>query len=582
MTTHQHPNSALNRKLHGTVLFMALVVISIAGIATAGLLQLSSFQYRQSHGRWDSHEAWYHAENAMQWAAQQIGDADEGGATAVFLGNYSDGDGDIDLDYLSSMGAGESRLDDIWVTIENSPSGVTDMYRVTSSAKVGEKVRTIQALIRKDPPSVVFDYEYFLNNWGWWWGASITGWGDQRTNWDFDFRYNPEVNGNIFANGSIEENEVAVDPFSGDIPFVGYAGDDPVTYVHPGVTRVDMPNLKDFDYYKDQAQAYDNDNGSQVTQGGSVMIDAVHDDASKPGIYLKGTDANPIVIDGPVVIDGDLVIGGKVTGQGTFYVGGNLYVMDNLTYVNGPDFNSAPASMSQDGRDQWVEDAIGDGKDLVAYAVRESILVGDVNDTGSGGWYEYCWNNGSYGLKNFGDETTLGADGIQDTPDDNIDYLDTDDDGLADSAWYDADGDGVEDTGYNYNNGMKMDNTRIAKIDGYPTQYGNPVAYSNLVPKKDSNTRSYFNTLEGVFYCNHACGMRLEKSHMIIHGSIICHDEAIIFSSTGTFTYDYRVHSRYADDPNRYIDLGLPMAERTEFESLTEITPVAGFYSEGS
>lgn len=547
----------------GGSLVMTTVFSGILLIMVSGALSLTSNRIRAEYRRWHWTEAYYHSENSMGWAAQMIADEDEGGANADFIGNYQLEDGSIDLGYLSDLQSSNgSALENIWITIDNHPNAVKDLYIVTSSAKVGDKVRTLQADIRKNPPSLVFDYEYFLNNWGWWWGSTITGNGDNRSNWDFDFRYNPQVNGDIRANGSITENGTAVDPLS-NTPFGGMAGSNPVDHVHAGVPRVKMPNLLDFSYYEAKARQ---ENG-KLYVGSTLKVNAVHNNSSEPGLYLEGSSSSPIRIDGPVVIPGDVIISGKITGKGTLYIGGNLYIAGDTTYLNGPNFNSPPEMMSEAGRDAWVEQNLNNNKDLVAFAVREAIFAGRVNESD---WISRCYNPSGYGLRYVGDERSLGEDGIAHTPDDGQAYLDTNGDGVPDSAWNDVDGDGAVDLNYNYNQDIAMDNNRANKIADYPKDRRNrPINYNNL-------STSYMNKLDGIYYTNHAGAFRLRNSHTVMNGAIIFRDEAIIFTSTLRFNYDSRIHSRYSDDPNRFIDLGLPVANKIRIENIREIPPIAG------
>ena len=200
---------------------------------------------------------------------------------------------------------------------------------MTASARVGDRVRTVQGVVTKNPPSKVFDYEYFLNNWGWWWGNTITGNGGNRANWDFDFQYYPVVNGEILATGGVKQNLVPVDPFNGTPPFHGMAGNDPVDLVHSGVPRLTMPNLRDFTYYQNKALADTTTNGIWIS--GQQIVAGVWTNSSKPGIYLVGTAAAPIVMSNTVVVNGDVIIKGKITGRGTLYVGGNLYIANDLS-----------------------------------------------------------------------------------------------------------------------------------------------------------------------------------------------------------------------------------------------------------
>jgi len=361
----------------GSAMVTAIVFAGILGVTVLAMMSLTSFRLSSQFGRWHSNQAYYHAENVLTWAGQVIADDRTGSAAPPFIGTYSVSGGTITLPYLQQMASTDSNFEDAWLAIENHTNGIPDLYQIRVSAKVAGKVRSIRSTTRKNPPSPIFDYEYFLNNWGWWWGSTITGHGDNRANWDFDFRFNPTVNGSVMSNGQIESNLVPVDPFGGSPPFAGMAGSDPLSYVHSGSPRLTMPNLLDFTDYEQNAV---NENGT-VTIGGNVVVSAVHNDPSTPGFYLEGSDANPIVIDGPVVIPGDLLIKGKVTGIGTFYVGGNLYVINDMSYANGPDFSSPPSTMTPAARDQWVDTAISDNSDLVAFAVRENIYGGNPNSS---------------------------------------------------------------------------------------------------------------------------------------------------------------------------------------------------------
>ncbi len=554
------------RQVYASVLGVSLIITAIMGIAILATISLTSFRYRSVHGRSDWLDAFWHAENSLQWAAQKVADASSGGTNAPFLGKYKISDGTLTLPYLQALAtSSDSDFENAWVTIENSPARVANHYLITVSAKVGEKTRTVQVLMEKNPPSQVFDYEYFLNNWGWWWGSSITGDGDNRANWDFDFRHGPTVNGSLIANGNISENEVPVNPFSTNTPpFRGKAATDLLSYVHSGAPRVTMPNLQDFSYYNKVAT----DSGGKLYLGDKLLVDGVVTNATKTGLFVIGSPTNAIRIDGPVVIPGDLVIRGSISGIGTIYVGGNLYIAGNMTYTNGPDFSTPPEMMTATNRDKWVQNSLSNKLDLVAFAVRGTILGGDVNTSD---WKSACYDPSLYGLGHVGDESKLGQDGISGTPDDNVPYLHAD--GTT-SAWYDADGDGTIDGNYNYNNDVKMTTARASLIDRYPTTGSTPDSYSNYATNS-------FNSLDGVFYCNHALALRMNKSDAIIKGSVICRDEAIIFNNSAKFYYDSRIHSRYSNDPNRYIDLGLPVANKVAIRTFDELAPEAGFHITG-
>lgn len=549
----------LRRRESGNVLFLAVFFSGILGIAVFSLVQMGSVRVQASHNRWDYHEAYFHAENAMTWAAQGLADG------RVSIGRYSLDDDSISLDYYqSALASRETSLRNVWLTICAPTGGVANTYQVTSSAKVGSRVRTLRATVLINPPSKVFDYEYFLNNWGWWWGSSITGYGDNRANWDFDFRQSPTVNGNVIASGDLESDQKPIDVINGPVPLYGLAGANPLKYLHDGTERLTMPNLKDFTAYSAKATA----ERGRLLVGSNLVVDAVHVNALKPGLFIEGTAANPITINGPVVVSGDVVIKGVITGQGTLYVGGNLYVAGDVTYKNGPSFIAPPETMSPSDRDAWVLNARNANKDLVCFAVRETIIGGDVNSTE---WKSRCFETAPFGLKWVGAEARLGPDGIANTPDDNVNYLDLNNDGVPDSAWYDADGDGRVDDYYSYENDLQVSLARAAKIDRYPSADGtNPDDFSTVA-------NNNFNTLQGVFYCNHGAAMRSQKAGFKLTGTLVSRDEAIVFTSNASFVYDPRIHSRYNQDPNRFVDLGLPLATKVAIQGFHETAPIAGF-----
>ena len=554
-----------------SVLVASVIFSGILAVSVLSMTKLSSSRMLAETGRWNSNQAYYHAENALNWVAQTIADATNGGPNAVFNGKYAlsgSGTKDLGVAYLKAMATDStSGLSNSWITVTNHSSGVSNLYTVTVSAQVGDRVRTIQATIQKNPPSLVFDYEYFLNNWGWWWGSSITGNGDNRANWDFDFRDHPTVNGSVLANGNISSAEIPMDPMSGVTPFAGTAAGEPLTHVHSGAPRITMPNLKDFSYYQQKAIAQ----GGQISVGGVVVVNGVQTNTVKKGIYLKGTAANPITISGPVVVPGDMVISGPITGVGTLYVGGNLYVAGDLTYANTPDFTTPPWTMTQAQTDNWVLNALASHKDLVTFGVRGSIFGGDVNGSDFQTW---CFNPDGWGLKNLGDESHLGEDGIRGTPDDNVSYAHYIGMNAVNNASYDADDSGTIDQAYNLRNDILMNTARANGILGYPVDgSGNPVNYSTVA------TSSY-GRMDGIFYCNHAIACRMAYNGQAkVNGAIICRDEAIVFNSSLKFNYDPRVHSHYSDDPNRVVDLGLPIANLVRFQHVAEIAPVKGFYT---
>jgi hypothetical protein len=548
---------------------MIVVIIGgIIGVITAAMLTLSSNSLQNAHGRVDWNKAFYNAENAVVWAAQNVLDVPPATGSSNY---YSTANGTLPLAEIISPTNGDTTFMGAWVEIVQPNNVPNNVFVITASARVNNKVRTIQATITAHPVSQVFDYEYFLNNWGWWWGATITGNGAQRANWDFDFQGGPAVNGFIYAADLVEENEIPYNEYTMSPPFGGLAGADPLDFVHPGAPRVTMPNLLNFTNYIATAMANTASNGIWI--GNTQVVAGVVQNrtgSSNPGgnggnltpqagLYLAGSSSQPITIKGTVVIPGDLVIQGQITGQGTLYVGGNLYIANNITYANGPDFSTPPETMPPAQRDAWVQQ--NTSKDLVAFAVRGSVLAGDVTDPD---WINWCYYYPGSGLEYVGDESHLGADGIAGTPDDNIPFLEPD--GTM-GTWYDADGDGRINANYNYATDINMDGTRASYIQGYPTDsHSNPLAYNQVATDN-------MGTLDGIFYTDHALAMRLAQSTVNFYGGVVSRNEQIVYQNYCYFNYDSRVNSRYHNNPNQFINLGLPYGKPIQVNAFIELPP---------
>ena len=560
-----------SRSEQGNTLLTVVIIGAIMFITTLSMLSTSSGTLTSAYSRVDWNKAFFIAENALVWASQKSFDSlPAAGSTNT----YSTANGTMPWTaIISSTNAGDRTVKNAWVKVVQPSGMAANVLYITSSAKVNNKVRTLSAIVTIRPSSQVFDYEYFLNNWGWWWGNTITGNGGQRSNWDFDFRYSPTVNGLIYAANEVDENESPIQSYSTP-PFNGLAGQDATNLVHSGAPRVVMPNLLNFTNYINTALANTASNGLWI--GSTQVVYGVVTNSSTPnpggksgnlspqtGLYVVGTAANPITVKGTVVIPGDLVIQGTVTGQGTLYVGGNLYIANDINYKNGPDFSALPETQTSATRDAWV--ANSQNNDLVAYAVRGSILAGDVTDPD---WVNYCLNYPVSGLANVGSEATLGQDGIAGTGDDGIAYSHTVGGVTVNDASYDADGDGIIDANnYNYNTDINMTSTRAANILNYPKDgHGNPVSYSNVATDN-------MGTLNGIFYTDHAAAMRLANNNATINGVIVSRNEQIIFQQYLNLVYDSRVNSRYNTNPNHFINLGLPWGKPLSVVNFTELTP---------
>ena len=559
--------SAKQPREQGSALLTVVVIGAIIFLTASSMLIMSGSSISSASARVDWNKAFFNAESAAVWAAQTAFDTSPPPGSSNY---YSTALGTLPLGFLISPTNGDVTFMGAWVEMVQPTNLPNNVYIITSSAAINGKVRTIQSQVTIRPISQVFDYEYFLNNWGWWWGNTITGNGGQRANWDFDFRDGPTVNGAIYAADQVDENETPIQNYSTP-PFAGLAGADETNLVHQGAPRVTMPNLLNFSNYIATAMTNTSSNGLWI--GSNQLVAGVLTNfytnnpggnggnlTPQTGLYVVGTSSSPIIIKGTVVITGDLVIQGTVTGQGTLYVGGNLYIASNITYANGPNFSTAPETEAPATRDSWVAQNMTN--DLIAYAVRGSILAGDVTNPD---WINYCYNYPGSGLANVGDESHLGADGIANTPDDNIPFLHPNG---SMSTWYDSDGDGIMESNYRYSADINMTSTRASYILRYPTVNGTPVAYSQVATDN-------MGTLQGIFYTDHAAAMRLDQSTSIFDGVIVSRNEQIVFQNYLNLIYDSRVNSRYNNNPNQFINLGLPWGKPLLVNSFTELTPNA-------
>lgn len=103
-------------------------------------------------------------------------------------------------------------------------------------------------------------------------------------------------------------------------------------------------------------------------------------------VVLRGTAADPIVLNGTVAVDGDLIINGYVKGEGTLIVRGNIYVPTDLQYLDGREYlpgdpvgsPTGPRTfgLAQDGTPNALGLTAG-GNVIVGYYLRPSSLKFD-------------------------------------------------------------------------------------------------------------------------------------------------------------------------------------------------------------
>ena len=518
-----------------TVIIYALLASLIAGVFISMAVNESKLVERETQ----STAAFYLAETGVQWALRYLTETNKEGDDALPDSTYTD------AITLNDEGTGTSYYgaNNIEIQLDPVPSEPLKYFAKVTATINDQSTRTIHATLaryRRYLPTYVFDYVYFINNWGWFYGDTINANGDIRSNGNFSFRYDPSVNGDAYA----------ADTIIGGGAIGGIAGDtnDEGSYPrqHHEVDPLPMPNLKNLDIYEDMAISQD----ASISVGDTVLVNGVYGDeeGESGNIVLIGTAENPIVVHGPNVIRGDVIIKGVVTGQGTIYSGRNVYIAGNVTYKNSvpvPDIDYEHDTQEEIDQkiDDWYEENKSD--DLVAYAARESIFWGDYTNTTS--WKSNCYDD--Y-LKYWGNEDA-GVDGIPGTDDE------YEDDGTWQEEYEDIDGDGEQDGNYTWS--YVATEVPITDFDNLPEGVDsfNDIATNDI------------QRIDGIFYTNHAISGRCNS--LTLFGAVIGKDEAIIFNNYLHLYYDWRVHSRFTkNDPNQLVNIGLPMIDEWGIEKWDE------------
>ncbi len=468
------------------------------------------------------------------------------------------GECDVYVDVTGRVTA-ESR-EVVIVSIGYAPSK-DDYENNLSTAKKTEVRGTVAVNLGK---SKVFDYAYFINHWGWFYANTLTVNGSVRSNGQFDFGgYAPTVNGSPryeSSNGTdligyIDDNEDGLEDGLDGGAYSGFSivsaqnvqgmAADPANQ-HNYQEQVQMPNLHSLTVYESMATS----TGTSVSVGGSVVASGVlGDDAGEPqNLYLEGTAADPIVLNGSVVVRGDVILKGVVTGQGAIYSGRNVYVAGSLEYLNGP-ATPRPAGNDEASVEAWLQ--ANQSSDALGLFARENVVVGDYTDPSFaayiGPWLSHWLNEssedaGSDGIQN----TAAGMDGVLGTPDDDVlegdgvwtvDYYTTEDAtlGLIPSGFSvgdpvpgsgeDLDGDGVKDADIT----LSDFNTQASM--------GNSSEWAGNMPTGVSSFSDvatiYIDKIESSFYTNHAIAALMFNfgGTVTINGSIVSRNESLVYGA---------------------------------------------------
>ena len=433
--------------------------------------------------------------------------------------------------------------------------------------------------------SKVFDYAYFVNNYGWFEGSTITANGGVRANGDMSLSQSPKVNGDVYAAvneelgvpGDITNGQGTMDnkntyrstqygttdrarPLQKSSDDGGYDAPDTVTSadltkrLHANLSEgIDMPWISGLNDYI----AYGKELKSTLSQGGTYYINNANSGDPNYGYYqgpgpsgdptlpdnhalvLEGTQANPIRIHGPVVVSNDVVIKGYVTGQGTIYSSRNIHIVGNIQYVNPPNWANKEA-------------ASGNGnatKDLLCLAAKGNIVMGDC--TAGSSWLDNTLKKvltqqpyvQPYACAQADDGSWIDGD---------IGYPKA---GKTKFEGNYTDADGGNKVGVVYKKDRYGRTT--TEIDHYTTATGRRYYDSVVAPNViSSRAKTAITQIDAVLYNNHGIFGRLGQC--TINGSLVCRNEGMIFSGKLYLNWDYRLYSGSPENVMNQL-VGMPL-----------------------
>jgi hypothetical protein len=408
----------------------AVLMLLLVGSLVAGAFMISARQTQRTVERWQNYdECLFAAQLGMEkvksniytnfenfnsftfswtntyWLTQNAHKFSTNGTLATIIGP--------DSMYAGAVISAKVTNSSVIGTFESQTLYVTNTVTASWRGVTRTVEETVRYILTK---SEVFDYSYFINNFGWFDNVDMIVNGDLRSNYNMSLNSTKLVlNGNCYA----ATNKVLQTPtkwtyavysnnlyhgyyrpgFNVDLNINNSAsvwsnGYNPNTFRTNTPVKLEMSYIGNLDDYRYYAQ----EKGGTISNNNGLIVNAVYSGMGPSGytnaedrtgltgysnsadwgsLVLVGTSNNPIRINGPVVIDGDLIIKGYYTGQGTIYAGRNIHVIGDVIATNPVVWKHPEASLSSFTNTTLPANLT---KDFLGLCSKGSIVLGDYNE----------------------------------------------------------------------------------------------------------------------------------------------------------------------------------------------------------
>jgi len=562
----------------------AVLMLLLIGSLIAGAFMISSRQTQRAVERWRAYdECLWAAQMAMEkvksniytnfdaynnftftwtniyWLVQNANKFSTNGTLQDILGT--------DSIYPSAVIVARVTNSPVTGTFESQILFITNQVTATWRGVTRTTEETVRYILSR---SEVFDYAYFINNFGWFRGVDMVVNGNLRSNYNIELNSTTLVlNGNSYAHGA---NQVLKTPTSWT--YTAYSNDTYHSYSRPGfnvdlnknnsasvwsngynansVIRSNKADTLEMSYIGnlDDYRYYAVDKGGTISNNSGIIVNAIFSGTGPSGytnaadrtgftgysngvdrgtLVLVGTTNNPIRLNGPVVVDGDLIIKGYYTGQGTIYAGRNIHVIGDLIATN-PVVWKHPDTAAGFTNTTLPSNLT---KDFLGLCSKGSIVLGNYNES------TFDSSIATYLTTPFTTEYPVTA------TDADIGYVS-----------YKRNGTNFFNGNYTANFGLKCGTTETnTAARKYYEASISDAKLSSLSPQ------TAIRRIDATLYNNHLTVGKLggTGTNALVNGGIICRDEALLPTGRLYLNWDPRIALDAAFKP--YLPMGLKPAK---------------------